>query len=321
MVQNLTEDTQKFIDNLTSQGGKPLYEMTPENARQFFENLQMQDYRPVDAYVEDTLIKTQNYEIPIRIFKPKKTNKKLPVILYIHGGGWILGSKHSWDRFLRQFAVRTNSTIIFPEYSRSPEAKYPQAINEIYETLEYIFDNPKDFKIDPEKIVIAGDSVGGNMATVTALRSSIENGPKIISQILFYPVTNAEMNTQSYKDFSEGPWLTRKAMEWFWQAYEPDREKRKHPFMSPINATKDELKNLPPALIVTAENDVLRDEAETYAQKLDLSGVKTTNIRINGTIHDFMILNAIYNTEPVKAAFLLACEMIKQIFKGGNYVF
>lgn len=320
-MQNLTETTQKFIDNLTSRGGKPLYEMTPDDARQFLENLQQQSYNPIDAYIEDTLIKTKNYEIPIRIFKPEKTNKKLPAILYIHGGGWILGSKNSWDRFLRQFAVHTNSAVIFPEYSRSPEAKYPKALNEIYETLEYICDKPKDFKIDPEKIVIAGDSVGGNMATVTALRSSIEKGPKILFQLLFYPVTNSEMNTESYKNFSDGPWLTRKAMEWFWQAYEPDREKRKHPFISPINATGDELKNLPPALIITAENDVLRDEGEAYAAKLDLSGVKTANIRINGTIHDFMVLNAIAHTEPVKAAFLLASKTIKQVFKGGNNVF
>ena len=311
---NLTEDTQKFIDNLASKGGKPLYELSPEEARQFLEDLQQKYYKNIQAEVEDKTIKTQNYKVPVRIFKPQKANKKLPVILYIHGGGWILGSKNSWDRFLRQFAVQTNSVIIFPEYSRSPEAKYPQALNEIYETLEYIYKKPKEFNINPEKIVIAGDSVGGNMATVTSLRSSIENGPDILFQLLFYPVTNSEMDTESYKDFAGGPWLSKKAMEWFWEAYEPDREKRKHPYISPINSTNDELKNLPPAMIITAENDVLRDEGEAYATKLDQSGVKVSNIRINGTCHDFIVLNALSETEPVKAAFMLACEKIKQIF-------
>lgn len=311
---NLTDDTQKFIDNLASHGSKPLYELSPDEARHFLENLQQKYYKNVPADVEDKTIKTPNYKVPVRIFKPQKVNKNLPAILYIHGGGWILGSKNSWDRFLRQLAIHTNSVIIFPEYSRSPQATYPQALNEIYETLEYIYKKPEEFNINSARIVIAGDSVGGNMATVTTLRSLIENGPKIIFQLLFYPVTNSEMDTESYKEFSDGPWLTKKAMEWFWDAYEPDRNKRKHPYLSPINATNNELKNMPPVMIITAENDVLRDEGEAYAKKLDQSGVTVSNIRINGTIHDFMVLNAIADSQPAKIGFLTACAKLKQVF-------
>lgn len=313
---NLTKDTQEFTENLAKQGGKPLYEMTPEQAREFLETLQHKDYEEIEADVEDREIITDKAgKISLRIFCPKNNKETLPAILYIHGGGWILGGKESWDRFLRHLAKCTKSVIIFPEYSKSPEAKFPKAIDEIYAVLEYINKNPEEFNINKGKIAIAGDSAGANMATVTALKTIKENGPKPIFQLLFYPVTNADMNTESYKDFAEGPWLTKKAMEWFWDSYEPDKEKRKNPYISPLNAENNDLKEMPYTLIITDENDVLRDEGEAYAKKLDEAGAKVMNVRINGTCHDFMVLNALSHTEPVKAAFLLACAKLKYIFE------
>ncbi len=320
---NLTKETEEFINSLA--GGKPLYEMTPEDARKFLEDLQHKDHTEIEADVTDKEISTETHEkISLRIYKPKNTNEKLPAILYIHGGGWILGGKESWDRFLRQLAVCTNSAVIFPDYSRSPEAKFPKAINEIYNTLKYINENSAEFNIDTEKIVLAGDSAGANMATVTVLRALKENGPRILFQLLFYPVTNADMDTESYNDFADGPWLTKKAMEWFWNAYEPDKEKRNNPYISPLKADEQDLKNMPHTLIITDENDVLRDEGEEYARKLDRAGVNVMNVRINGTCHDFIVLNALADTAPVKAAFLLTCAKLKYIFEnkeGGNYVF
>lgn len=313
---NLTKDTQEFIDKLAEQGGEPLYKMTPENARKFLENLQKEENENRDADVKDIQITLKNSKnINLRIFRPKNSPSELPAILYIHGGGWVLGSRNSWNRFLQQFAKCTNAEIIFPEYSLSPEAQYPKAINEIYEVLEYIHQNPSEFNINPDKIVIAGDSAGGNMAAVTAIKALKEKGPKIIFQLLFYPVTDADMDTDSYKEFADGPWLTKKAMEWFWDAYEPDKDKRKHPYISPLKADLEDLKGLPYTLIITDENDVLRDEGEAYARKLDEAGVKVMNVRINGTFHDFMVLNSLSHTAPVKAAFILACAKLKHVFE------
>lgn len=311
----ITEKTQDFLDNLKSSSAKPLYEMTPNDARDFLENLQQKSYKEIECYTQDKVITTNIGDINLRIFKPSKTRKKLPVILYIHGGGWVLGSKNSWDRFLRQLSKYTNTAIIFPEYSLSPEVKYPIALNQIYSTLEYIYSNPTEFNINPEKIIIAGDSVGGNMATVTALRSIIENGPELSFELLLYPVTSSAMDTESYKIFSKGPWLTQKAMEWFWNCYEPDQNKRKHPYISPLNTNINELKKMPKTLIITAENDVLRDEGKAYAQKLDEAGVDVMCVQINGTCHDFMVLNALTHTNPVEIGFLLCCSSIKSVLE------
>ena len=166
-----------------------------------------------------------------------------------------------------------------------------------------------------------GDSAGGNMAAAITLKTKEEKGPNIKFQLLLYPVTNADMDTDSYENFSDGPWLTKKAMEYFWDAYVPNVSLRQNKYISPLHADVEDLKNLPSTLILTVENDVLRDEGEAYARKLDNAGVDVINVRINGTIHDFMVLNAIAHTEPVKAAFLLASKTIKQVFKGGNNVF
>ena len=312
---NLTQTTKAFIDKLTKNAGKPLYEMTPDEAREFLENLQGEYYINIESDVKDMEIHNENESIDLRIFKPVNIQHKLPAILYIHGGGWILGGKNSWDRFLRQLANCTNSTVIFPQYSLSPEVHYPKALDQIYATYKYIQNHSEKLNIDKNKIVIAGDSAGGNIATVTTMKVIKENIQKPIFQLLFYPVTDAEMKTESYNDFADGPWLTKKAMEWFWDAYEPDKNKRKISYISTINADLEELQNMPETLIITDENDVLRDEGEAYAKKLDEAGVKVTSVRINGTFHDFIVLNSLCNTEPAKTAFLLASEKLKLVLK------
>lgn len=159
---------------------------------------------------------------------------------------------------------------------------------------------------------MVGDSAGGNLAAVTSLRAKNEHGPKIAFQCLFYPVTNADMDTKSYEDFKDGPWLTKKAMEWFWDAYISDKKLKDDPYVSPLKSTEEDLKGLPPTLIITDENDVLRDEGEAYARKLDSAGVNVLNVRINGTFHDFLVLNALADTEPTKGALALACAMLNK---------
>lgn len=315
-LPNLTAETEEFISKIEAADGQPLYKMTPQEARNFLENLQSQTHKEISANTTDTTILTEAGNVDIRVVKPQHTEKKLPVILYLHGGGWILGGKESFDMLIKKLAVFTNSTVIFPDYSRSPEVQYPTALNEIYAVLEYIFQNPEEFNIDPERIAIAGDSAGANMATVTALRAINKNGPKILFECLFYPVTNSDMDTKSYDLFKDGPWLSKKAMEWFWEAYVPDKKLRDDIYISPLKAEEEDLSKLPRTLIITAENDVLRDEGEAYARKLDSAGVDVLNVRINGTIHDFLMLNALADTLPARGAMALACTMLKKALHG-----
>ncbi len=310
---NLSKKVSVFVNSLNNENLKPLYELSPKEAREFLINLQSEySVKNIETTVEDTIIQIpEGKEIKIRIVRPKNNEEKLPVILYLHGGGWILGGIETHDNLIKKLSLYSNSVVIFVEYSLSPEAIYPTAINEAFEILKYIYKNEDIFNIDRNKIVLAGDSAGGNMATVLAAKTAKEQGPEICFQALFYPVTDAKMNTQSYKDFENGPWLSKKAMEWFWDAYTPDKNIRNKPEISPINAEEKDLKILPPTLIITAENDILRDEGENYAKKLDNAGVKVFNIRINGTIHDFMMLNALENSQETQGAIFIAGKIIK----------
>ena len=314
-LPNLTAATEEFTDKTEANAAAPLYTLSPIEARNFL--LTVQEENPVqkiDVQITDKRIELNDAEdVEIRIIKPKNAKDTLPAILYIHGGGWIMGDKTTHDTLIRKLCVSANSAVIFPSYNPSPEAHYPEALNQIYGVLKYLHKNAQKFNINPDRIPNAGDSAGGNMAAAICLMSKRENTPMPVIQALFYPVTNADMDTKSYELFKDGPWLTKKAMEWFWDAYAPDKKGRDSVFISPLKAEIDDLKGLPPALVITVENDVLRDEGEAYARKLEQAGVKVISARINGTIHDFMMLNALAETEPVKGAFTLACNVLKDV--------
>ena len=310
---NLDRVSKEFINNLEASGGKPLYEMTVDDARQFLVDLQKKTYKEIPAEIADIDIFTEAAgTVSVRLVRPHDSNETLPVILYLHGGGWILGDKETHDMLIRKLANCTNSVVVFVNYSRSPEAVYPMALNQAYGVLEYLYNNPEEFNIDPDRIVIAGDSAGGNLATSVALKSLRSGGPRILFQALLYPVTDANMDSDSYKLFKDGPWLTKKSMEWFWNAYLPDKRLKNDIYVSPLRACIDDLAGMPSALIITAENDVLRDEGEAYARKLDSAGVDVLNVRMNGTIHDFLMLNALSETPQAKGALMLACNMLKK---------
>lgn len=310
-LPNLNTITEEFITMMEKQDSPPLYKLTPNKAREVINELQHKYQYNIPAKVSDmTIFVEPNQHIKIRMARPLNTQGKLPVIIYIHGGGWVIGNEESYDRIIRQIAVSTNSTVIFPIYSLSPEAKYPKALNEIYSIFEYIYDSPEQFNIDRNHIAIAGDSAGANMATVTAIRAKNKRGPKICFQCLFYPVTNIDMDTKSYGLFKDGPWLSKNAMEWFFEAYVP-RNLRDDIYISPLKSPVEDLEGLPATLIITAENDVLRDEGEAYGRKLESAGVNVLNIRVNGTIHDFIMLNALAESQPAKGVLELACNMLK----------
>ncbi len=305
--------TQTFIDNIESRGGKTVDEITPEEARQFLSDLQKEFYSQIEAQIDDvSIFNTEHGEISVRLVRPMGTsNEKLPLIVYCHGGGWVMGDSGSFDMTIRTIANQTKSAVAFVNYNRAPEFQYPEALNQICDTINYFANNGSDYNINSGRIAIAGDSAGGNMAAAAVIKMKKEGGPKLHFQALIYPVTDADMNSDSYKEFKNGPWLTKKAMEYFFDAYVPDKNKRKEIYISPLKADITELYGLPPALIITAENDVLRDEGEAYARKLIEAGVDTACVRINNTCHDFMLLNALRDSKATQTAYKLLCELLQ----------
>jgi acetyl esterase len=307
----LEPTTQQFIDSLA--GSPPVYTLAPEAARKVLLAAQSQPVAKPDAESQDRVLPIgPKGETRIRVVRPKGAEGTLPVIVYFHGGGWVLGDAATHDRLIRELAVGTNAVVVFVDYDRSPEARYPVAIEEDYAVTKYVAEHADEFGADAQRLAIAGDSVGGNMTAVVSLLAKERSGPAIKAQLLFYPVTDASMNDKSYKEFADGPWLAAKGMAWFWDAYLPDKAARKDPHVSPLNATLDQLKGLPQALVITDENDVLRDEGEAYARKLSEAGVRVTTTRYNGTIHDFVMLNALAETPATRGAIAQAIDFLKK---------
>jgi len=310
----LEPKTQAFIDSLA--GATPIYTLSPEAARDVLAGAQKSaSVTLAPTRSEDrTLNVGPKGRTDIRIYRPQSAKGPLPVVIYTHGGGWVLGDRETHDRLVRELTVGANAVVVFVDYDRSPESRYPVAVEESYAVLEYVADHPDEFGADATRIAIAGDSVGGNMTAVVALLAKERKGPDITAQLLFYPVTDASMSSASYKEFAEGPWLTRKGMQWFWDQYLPDVSKRADIHVSPINASSEQLKGLPQTLLLVDENDVLRDEGEAYGRKLAAAGVPVRSVRYNGTIHDFMLLNPIASTPPVRGAVDQASEYLREVF-------
>jgi acetyl esterase len=327
----LEPTTNQFIQALAAKGGPPIYKLSIEEARKVLDSAQAGSVNKVPAQIEDrtipvrsagetslradqTMAAEPSRKISLRIVRPADSRSPLPVIMYFHGGGWILGNETTHDRLIREIANGTKAAVVFVNYTPSPEAKYPTAIEQAYAATKYVAEHDKEMNLHSSRLAVAGDSVGGNMAAVVALLAKERGGPKIDYQVLFYPVTDANFETPSYQEFANGPWLTKPAMEWFWNAYEPDIAARKKPTVSPLQASVDQLKGLPPALIITDENDVLRDEGEAYARKLSQAGVSVTAVRYLGTIHDFVMLDALRDTPAARSAIALANAHVQLTF-------
>ena len=310
----------KFLEILAASRGPPIYSLSPTDARKVLEGAAQADpltgpvpKQPVD--VEDSILSIgPKGEVRVRIVRPKGNQAQLPVVMYFHGGGWILGSTETHDRLIRDLANGAQAAVVFVDYDRSPEAQYPVAIEESYAATKHVAENPKNFNVDASRIAVAGDSVGGNMTAAVTMLAKQRGGPKIVQQIMFYPVTDANFHNGSYNQFAEGYFLTREAMKWFWNAYLPDETARKQPTACPLQASIEQLKGLPPALITANENDVLRDEAEDYAHKLAQAGVPVTAVRFLGMIHDNLILGAITQTPGPRAATELVIAHLQKAF-------
>jgi acetyl esterase len=279
-----------------------LYQLDYPDARKVLDDVQAEPVEKLPIDEEWISVPAAVGDARVRIIKPPGASGVLPVILYIHGGGWVLGNAGTHDRLVRELAVGADAALAFVEYPNSPEARYPVAIEQGYATAQWIVRDGASKGLDASRIAVAGDSVGGDMTAALTLMAKERGDVKFIHAQMYYPVTDANMDTDSYDLFADGPFLTRKAMEWFWDAYIADPAQRSEITASPNHATIEQLRGLPPTLLLVDEADVLRDEGEAYARRLDEAGVDVTCVRYNGAIHDFGLLNALRDVPSTGAA-------------------
>ncbi|GHB56627.1 esterase [Streptomyces umbrinus] len=295
-----------------------LFDLGPAEGRKAVDEVQSGDIAKPDVDEEwVTVPGGPTGQVRARIVRPAGASGVLPVIVYIHGAGWVFGNAHTHDRLVRELAVGANAAVVFPEYDLSPEARYPVAIEQNYTVARWVVTDGAGHDLDASRIAVAGDSVGGNMSAALTLMAKERGDVPLVQQVLFYPVTDAAFDTGSYHQFAEGYFLRRDAMQWFWDQYTTDEKQRAEITASPLRATTEQLTGLPPALVITGEADVLRDEGEAYANKLREAGVPVTAVRYQGIIHDFVMLNALSDTHAARAAISQAVTVLRSALATG----
>lgn len=302
----------QFLKALNTGDGTPIEKLNPADARNVLtaaQNSVAVDYSGIEE--SERIITEDGETIKVHITKPIGARPDSPVFMYVHGGGWVLGDYPTHRRLVRDLVVASGAVAVFPDYTPSPEAQYPTAINQIYVATKWVAEQGREIGVNGKNLAVVGNSVGGNMTAAVALLAKDRGGPAIKLQVLLWPVTDANFDTGSYNELGEGRFLTKNMMKWFWDNYLPDTEKRKEIYASPLQASLEQLKGLPPALVQTAENDVLRDEGEAFARKLDEAGVPITLSRYTGLIHDYGLLNPLATIPAVKIALLQAAAVIK----------
>ncbi|MFE9921631.1 alpha/beta hydrolase [Streptomyces sp. NPDC005774] len=288
-----------------------LFDLAPSEGRKAVDEAQSGDIeKPAIDEEWITVEGGPTGSVRARIVKPAGAEGTLPVILYIHGAGWVFGNAHTHDRLVRELAVGANAAVVFPEYDLSPEVRYPVAIEQSFTVARWVVERGASRGLDGARLAVAGDSVGGNMTAALTLMAKERGGIALVQQVLFYPVTDANFDTGSYHQFATGYFLRRDGMQWFWDQYTTDENERAQITASPLRATVEQLKDLPPALVITGEADVLRDEGEAYANKLREAGVPVTAVRFQGIIHDFVMLNALRGTHAAEAAIALTVRTL-----------
>ena len=282
-----------MLEMMAEAGGPALDEMEPAAARVYFEQTSVAipgAARIELASVTDRAVPGPGGDIPVRVYRPEE-GTVLPVLVYFHGGGWVIGSLESHDGTCRELARDAGCVVVAVDYRLAPENRYPAAADDCYAVTCWVAENGDALGIDPGRLAVGGDSAGGNLAAAVSLMARDRNGPAITFQLLIYPVTDADFSRPSYVENAEGYFLTTSAMEWFWGHYVPDEGQRSEAYCAPQQA-KD-LAGLPPALVITAEFDPLRDEGEAYAGRLQQAGVETTLTRYDGMIHGFFSMGGV----------------------------
>ncbi len=313
---NLALGVDEFVR--TTKEMKPFQNDTFEAARAAIAQIQSTQTFKEDVIRNDfdVPINETGY-IPVRIVRRVEQTKDLPIIFYVHGGGWVLGNTMIYDRLLRKLAKGSYAAVIFAEYTQTPDARYPTQLEELWTVLRHILNNPGTYKINPYKLIMAGDGTGANMAAVLT-NYARKHGVHTDYQLLIYPSLDANLNLDSYSKFYTGPWLSKATMQWYWDNYLPDINMRNQDMVSPMLIPDNDLKGLPDTLIITAENDVTREDGETYARKLTNAGVNAISVRFNGTIHDFLMLEPLAHTAPTQAAFRLITATLRHTLWGSD---
>ncbi len=305
---------QAFLNVLNSGGGTPIEQLSPQDARQVLINAQKGAKLPV-ADVSEKTINVDGKEITLNIVKPHNAKGTLPVFMFFHGGGWILGDFETHERLVRDLVNESGAAAVFVNYTPSPEAHFPVAINQAYAATRWVAEHGNEIGVDGKRLALVGNSVGGNMVAAVALQAKQHKSPAIRYDVMLWPVTDANFNTDSYHQYENGYFLSRNMMKWFWDAYTTKESDRNNILASPLRATSEQLQGLPPTLIQTAELDVLRDEGEAFGRKLDEAGVHVTVTRYNGLIHDYGLLNPLSEVPAVRAAIGQAAYQLKEHLK------
>jgi len=313
--EHLSPPVKVFLKGLNT-GGPGLETLSTDAARLVLVNAQKAFKVDLSGVTKsEKTISADGFTIKLDIVRPAGIKGVLPVFIFIHGGGWVLGDFPTHERMVRDLVVLSGCAGVFINYTRTPDTKFPTAINEIYAATKWVAENGKEIQVDGSKLAVVGNSVGGNMTAVTTLKAKAENGPKIKLQIMMWPIVDADFETESYKLYGEQRFLTVPTMKWMYDMYIADPEKRKDIYASPLRASVEQLKGLPPALIQVAENDILRDEGEAYGRKLEEAGVAATTVRYNGVIHDFGLLNGLAEIPQTRSLFIQAAAELKKYLR------
>ncbi|MER5340532.1 alpha/beta hydrolase [Streptomyces mirabilis] len=300
--QKLETIDQEFLDQLAAAGGKPLYDLSYPAARDVLNKLQAGPVPMRPAQItQRTVPGGPTGPVNVHIVRPAGVKGTLPGIVYIHGGGWVLGNFKTHERLVRALADGARAEVVFVDYTPSPEAQFPVPVEQAYTVAKWVGAHGAEISLDAGRLAVAGDSVGGDMTAAVTLMAKQRGGPHFRQQVMLYPVTDANFDTASYYRYAENCWLARPAMKWFWNAYAPKVADRSNPLASPLKATVEQLRGLPPALVIT-DSDALLDGANSYAAKLRSAGVQVTSSHYGGVTHDFMMLNALRDTQANKQA-------------------
>jgi acetyl esterase len=312
----LSRGVKAFLKALNSAGGPPLETLPPLEAREVLAKAQASvavDLSGIDE--TEKTITADGYTVPLNVVRPAGVEGILPVFVFIHGGGWVLGDFPTHKRMVRDLVVLSGMAAVFVNYTRTPDARYPRAIDEIYAATRWVAEHGEEIGVDGKNLAVVGNSVGGNMTAVTALKAKAGGGPRIKLQIMMWPIVDANFETESYKQFGENRFLTTSLMKWMYDLYTTDPNERREIYASPLRATVEQLEGLPPALIQVAESDILRDEGEAYGRKLDEAGVGATTVRYNGMIHDFGLLNGLATEPATRSLFEHAAAALKKYLR------
>lgn len=303
-----------FLKALNSGSGKPIEQLSVKDARAVLTGAQKGAELP-PAQISQKIITVQGKPLTLTIVKPEHASSTLPVFMFFHGGGWVLGDFPTHERLVRDMVNASGAAAVFVNYQPSPEAHFPVAITQAYEATKWVAEHGADIGVDGKRLALVGNSVGGNMVAAVALQAKQFKTPAIRYDVMLWPVTDARFDTASYDQFADGHFLTKNMMKWFWDNYTVSEKDRNNILASPLRATTEQLKGLPPTLIQTAELDVLRDEGEAFGRKLDAAGVPVTVTRYNGMIHDYGLLNALSQEPTVRTAINQAGEELRSHLK------